>query len=133
MRIRTTAAAMVLAAGAALPLAGVAQAQPDDRDCPDFSSQQEAQEALDSAVGDPERLDADDDGIACETLDGSDSGGGQDDAADDQVTAVPRGGVDTGDGSAAGDEAPVLLLLGGFTAAAGATVVVTRRAARRSD
>ncbi len=35
-----------------------------DRDCPDFSSQAEAQAAL--LPGDPERLDPDDDGIACE-------------------------------------------------------------------
>jgi hypothetical protein len=35
-----------------------------DRDCDDFDSQQDAQDALDAAPGDPERLDADDDGVA---------------------------------------------------------------------
>ena len=66
MRFRNIAVAVVLAAGATLPLAGIANAQPD-RDCSDFASQADAQAALDSQVGDPERLDADDDGIACET------------------------------------------------------------------
>jgi hypothetical protein len=38
MRTRSTVAAIVLALGATLPLAGIANAQPD-RDCPDFASQ----------------------------------------------------------------------------------------------
>jgi hypothetical protein len=59
MRLRNITAT-VLAAGATLPLAGIANAQPD-RDCPDFSSQAEAKEALDSVPGDPERLDSDGD------------------------------------------------------------------------
>jgi hypothetical protein len=42
MRIRTTAAAVVLAAAATLPMAGLAQAQaqpPGDRDCAGFVTQ----------------------------------------------------------------------------------------------
>jgi hypothetical protein len=58
-----------------------------DRDCPDFASQREAQDALDAAPSDPERLDADDDGIACEDHFGSDS---------QQVQVHPKGAVDTG-------------------------------------
>ena len=68
MRIRTVLCATVLATVAALPLAGVASAQPQptDRDCRDFASQAAAQSALRSHSGDPQRLDSDHDGIACE-------------------------------------------------------------------
>ncbi len=65
MRLRTFTLSLVAAAAATLPLAGVAMAQSGDRDCKDFSSQQEAQDAL--LPGDPERLDADGDGVACES------------------------------------------------------------------
>lgn len=47
-----------------------------DRDCPDFSSQAEAQAALDADPSDPQRLDADNDGIACETEFGEPSNSG---------------------------------------------------------
>lgn len=43
----------------------------NDRDCPDFSTQKEAQAFFESNGGparDPHRLDQDKDGIACETL-----------------------------------------------------------------
>ncbi len=68
MRIRTVLCATALATVAAFPLAGVASAQPQptDRDCRDFASQAAAQSALRSHSGDPERLDPDHDGIACE-------------------------------------------------------------------
>ena len=68
MRIRTVLCATVLATVAALPLAGVASAQPQptDRDCRDFASQAAAQSALRSHSGDPERLDANHNGWACE-------------------------------------------------------------------
>ncbi len=65
MRISTMAAALAAAAVLLVPLAGIASAQ--DRDCPDFASQAEAQAALDASTGDPERLDADNDGKACES------------------------------------------------------------------
>ena len=69
--------------GACLALAGTAVAfaiacgaggyDPDgpDRDCGDFDTQREAQEFFKAAGGpttDRHRLDADNDGIACETL-----------------------------------------------------------------
>ncbi len=38
----------------------------DHRGCPDFVTQADAQAALAHGVDDPERLDADDDGLACE-------------------------------------------------------------------
>ena len=68
MRIRTVLCATVLATVAALPLGGVASAQPQptDRDCRDFASQAAAQSALRSHSGDPQRLDTDHDDIACE-------------------------------------------------------------------
>jgi Excalibur calcium-binding domain len=68
MRIRTVLTAAILAALAAVPLAGVASAQPaaTHRDCRDFASQAAAQSALRSHSGDPARLDPDHNGVACE-------------------------------------------------------------------
>jgi hypothetical protein len=59
----------------------------DDRDCADFASQADAQAALDAEPSDPDNLDADDDGIACEQHFG---------APGQQVQVYPTGGVDTG-------------------------------------
>jgi hypothetical protein len=155
MRTRSTVAAIVLALGATLPLAGIANAQPD-RDCPDFTSQAEAQAALDSRAGDPERLDADDDGIACETHFGeptstatprtttpaprttaapsNETDSGESDSNSGQVRTLPRGGVDTGDGSTVGDPvtAPALLALAGLGAVATTAAAGTWRG-RRSN
>ena len=58
-----------------------------DRDCADFDSQADAQAALEEKPGDPERLDADDDGIACEN---------HFDTEGQQVAVHPKGGVATG-------------------------------------
>jgi hypothetical protein len=67
MRLRTVLCATTLATIAAFPLAGVAAAQqPTDRDCRDFASQAAAQSALRSHSGDPARLDANHDGVACD-------------------------------------------------------------------
>jgi Excalibur calcium-binding domain len=96
MRVRTTAAAIVLAAVATLPLAGIANAQWPDRDCNDFATQQEAQAAFDNSSGDPYRLDEDNDGKACEWLPS-----GSDTTVSGQVRYVPQGGLDTGDGTMA--------------------------------
>lgn len=60
-----------------------------DRDCPDFSSQAEAQAVLDADPSDPERLDADHNGVACEALSASGN-------SDQQVDVHPVGGVATG-------------------------------------
>lgn len=106
MRIRRLVAVVVVAAAAMLSYVGVASAQ--DRDCSDFSTQAEAQDAL--RPGDPERLDDDNDGKACETLPAGSSSSSDDDddesESDDddttQVRTLPRGGVDTGDGSTVG-------------------------------
>lgn len=54
---------------ALLALPAVSQAQ--DRDCPSFSTQPEAQAFFDSqGSGDPHNLDSDNDGVACENLPG---------------------------------------------------------------
>jgi hypothetical protein len=160
MRLRTFTVSLVAAAAATLPLAGVASAQPGDRDCEDFSSQAEAQAAL--LPGDPERLDANDNGQACENYDyGSatpsattdpvderpadeseptdepeptedaappSAGNDDDDDADDdaQVSVVPRGGVDTGDGSS--DSEPAPLLIGGVLVVGVVAAAARRRA-----
>lgn len=55
---------------------GLAQAQ-DDLNCDDFNSQADAQAELESNPSDPNSLDADNDGIACESL-WSDGDGGSD-------------------------------------------------------
>jgi hypothetical protein len=141
MKIRTLAASLALGTAAMLPLAGVASATPGDRDCSDFSTQAEAQEALDSTSGDPERLDEDDDGIACENLSAGSSDGGSasddssedDDSGDgddnnDQVTDVPRGGVETGDGTATGDAADPAVIALSAMAALGVGIAAARRA-----
>jgi hypothetical protein len=63
----------------------------DDRDCADFASQADAQAALEADLSDPDHLDADVDGIACEDRFGN---------AGQQVQVHPSGGVDTGGGPA---------------------------------
>ena len=113
-----------------------------DRDCDDFSTQAEAEDALDADPSDPERLDADDDGEACESSTygdevetepaavsspGSDDGSEHDSAGATTTHASPEypvGGVEAGDGSAPSDETPFLLASGllAATAVGGATV-----------
>ena len=58
-------------------------AQSGDLDCADFDTQQEAQAVFDQDPSDPNRLDADDDGIACERP-GDDGGSSDNGTADDQ-------------------------------------------------
>ncbi len=140
MKLRTLAASLALGTATLLPLAGVASATPGDRDCSDFATQAEAQEALDSTSGDPERLDEDDDGIACETLPAGSSGGGsdsddsasddsdEDDDNNDQVTDVPRGGVETGDGTATGDVTNPAVIALSAIGALGVGIAAARRA-----
>jgi MYXO-CTERM domain-containing protein len=133
MRFRHALTVAVLTVAGTLPLAGAAHAQPD-RDCADFATQAEAQEALDGSVGDPERLDANDDGVACESYfreaaatttqttepaPTSDPAEDEQDDQDDQgqVRVLPQGGVDTGDGSTDPDQpgsATALIALAGL-------------------
>lgn len=112
--IRRATAVSVLAVGAMAPLSGSAFAA--DQDCSDFDTQQEAQAVYDQDTSDPNRLDDDDDGRACESLSsGSGSGAGDSDDESDsgQVSYVPSGGADTGGGSTAAGGGDTALLAGG--------------------
>ncbi len=66
MRRRIGAAGTLFALAATVPLAAPAHAQ--DRDCGDFVFQEDAQAVLNADPSDPNGLDADHDGIACEAL-----------------------------------------------------------------
>ncbi|WP_328304911.1 excalibur calcium-binding domain-containing protein [Actinomycetospora sp. NBC_00405] len=107
-----------------------------DRDCADFDSQTEAQAVLDDDPSDPERLDADDDGIACESFGYADevetvpAAVTEDDSASDDhdsTPAYPVGGVEAGDGSAPAG-VPDLLTYGLLGSAAVAGAVGARHA-----
>lgn len=134
MRLRTTAAAVVLAAAMCFPLAGVALAQ--DLDCADFQTQVQAQAVYDQNPSDPNGLDRDKDGVACEALPGGAPGSGE-------GPSPPSGGVETGAGGTAEggpddspDDSPQLLVLGmagGAVLAAGGMALARRRSVRRSD
>ncbi|GAB3586117.1 excalibur calcium-binding domain-containing protein [Amycolatopsis endophytica] len=105
--------------------APAATTTPSDLDCADFATQAQAQAVLDADRSDPHRLDADKDGIACESRFGEKSTGGQ-------VKVKPAGGVDTGGGDDGTDAGPAvaigaLVLLGG---GAGTVLLVRRRAGR---
>ncbi|MCZ2830804.1 excalibur calcium-binding domain-containing protein [Modestobacter sp. VKM Ac-2986] len=137
MRIRRTALALVLAAGISAPLTGTASAA--DRDCPDFASQADAQAAYNAVAGDPERLDRDNDGIACETEDydaaaapapapaAAPAAAAPAAAPAPQVAARPAGAVAAGDGSS--DSSSTLpYVLGGLAfAGAGGAAMAARR------
>jgi hypothetical protein len=125
MLLSRFAGAAVLAASATLSIVGGANAQ--DRDCADFSNQAEAQRFFDSATTNFHRLDADNDGIACEEL-----------PAPSHVPATrrtqpPVGPIDTGDGSTADDSGALTLLGLAGLGAASVTAVAARRRARRSN
>ncbi|SFI88511.1 excalibur calcium-binding domain-containing protein [Amycolatopsis sacchari] len=96
-----------------------------DKDCADFATQAQAQAELNKNPADPNRLDADHDGYACESKFGQPTG---------QVKVKPSGGVDTGDGTSLPSENDTALVAGGAalaaTAGAGAVLLVRRRARR---
>ena len=95
-----------------------------DRDCADFATQQEAQTAFDADPSDPERLDADGDGVACESFFDD-----VDEQDDQQVALHPVGGVDTGGRGDVGHSTLGLLTAGLLS---GALVLRLRRAQRNS-
>lgn len=122
MRIRASLAAGVMTTGLLVLSAGPASAA-IDLDCGDFPNQAAAQAVLVGEPSDPNGLDADGDGQACEDFDYASSG---------QVGTPPAGGVATGDGSTASPDSPVLpFLVGGLgLVAAGGAAVAARRSAR---
>ncbi len=85
MRIGRLAWTGLLLLSAIMVIAGSERAIAGDLDCSDFETQEEAQENL--APGDPDGLDADDDGIACETLP---SGGGGGEGGGSTEPAAPE-------------------------------------------
>ena len=98
MRSSTTAAAGVLFA-AALPLTFSGTAHAADLNCSDFATQQQAQAEYDRDPSDPNGLDRDDDGIACETRPSGSSVVAEDDTtmgAGAQVPNRPAGSVAQG-------------------------------------
>ena len=143
MRFRSTITTGALAAALVFPMSGTALAQ--DLDCSDFATQAEAQAEFDADPSDPNRLDADNDSLACEDLPGGDGTSVGDDAAapapespatedgDDQVEQQPNGGVEAGDGSAS-EPADLGFVVGGLalTAAAGAAYAARRTARNRT-
>ena len=132
MRVRTAVAIAVLTAGVSYPLAGVAMAQ--DRDCTDFATQAEAQAVYEQDTSDPNGLDADNDGVACESLPGGALGSAEN--GDQDTGAAPSGGVEAGAGGTAGDDSNLLVpvgLAGGALLAAGGVVLIRRRPVRQSD
>lgn len=151
MRCSIAAGSAVFAAAACLflPTTAVAAA---DVDCANFATQEQAQAVFDADPSDPNRLDGDNDNIACEALP-SGAGGGNTAAPTPAPTATvspapsaaapgaavpgavtgtaapaPAGPVNAGTGSPT-DTATVSYVLGGaaLLAAAGAGVTVARR------
>ncbi|NIJ14639.1 hypothetical protein FHU38_005040 [Saccharomonospora amisosensis] len=162
MRLRQAAAVLVLAAGASLTLAGTATAQDRGLDCPNFPNQAEAQKVYNQDTSDPHRLDADNDGIACERngppsltsvttptttmpttspptsrpteTHSATSTQFTSTAAGDQVQKMPSGAVAAGDGSSGGGPgaAQVLFSLAGLGVIATTTAVAVRRGRKTS-
>lgn len=110
--VLSTAALTAILAGPALANHGV------DYNCDYFQYQEDAQRHMDAHSGDPDGLDRDDDGVACETLPRRGGSG-----------TVPTGGVDAGRGGAASRNVvlPTLVLTTGLT-----VTVVGVRARRRT-
>lgn len=131
---------MALALATVLAIPALAQ---EDLDCADFASQEEAQAVYDQDDLDPNALDADNDGIACEDMhssqtgtdmDNSEDGKGEDSGKDMQedenMDDMPAGMPDSGAGGMASSGAG--LPLGGLSAivsllTAGGYAVLRRR------
>ncbi|WP_405875966.1 excalibur calcium-binding domain-containing protein [Streptomyces sp. NBC_00005] len=92
----TAALAVLVTAG---PAVAVAHAQ-TDLDCSDFALQEDAQAEFNRDPSDPFRLDADNDGIACEVLPHTTSTAVTPTPA--SSTALPQRGVDAGVGGSTG-------------------------------
>ena len=87
-----------------------------DLDCSDFTSQSQAQGVYNSNPSDPNDLDRDGDGIACETAGGS-----------GVSSSAPQGGTDTGAGGTAGLESKALFAFGGLALAGAGGILLSRR------
>lgn len=122
--VRTFLIVLALAAGL-VAMTQMASAQ-DVYNCDDFTYQEEAQAVYDADTSDPNGLDGDNDGIACEALpsqpaNGDGDGGGADDAA------LPS----TGQGPSATTGTPATWVFG--LAALGALLLASALALRRRE
>ena len=118
-----------LALGATCLLASPAQAA-QGLNCDDFDSQADAQDFYDDDPSDPEGLDRDNNGVACETTTYSSSGSGSSDSS------TPTGGVAAGAGGmSTAASIPVLpatgAALGTLLIGAGVVAVGRRRPAHQ--
>jgi hypothetical protein len=127
---RSTTAAVGVFFTAALSLTFSGSAQAADLDCPDFPNQTAAQATFDADPSDPNRLDGDDDGQACE--DYIFDPAAADLPATPQVGSRPAGAVAAGDGSSATDpSSPLPYVLGAVAlTAAGGAAFAARRSVR---
>ena len=131
--MRTRSLALGVLATAALSLGATGTASAADLNCDDIATQAEAQANLVANPTDPNGLDRDDDGIACENFAYAAGSATSDEgqaAVVAQVPNRPTGGVAAGDGSS--DVASVLpYVLGGLAVVgAGGAAVASRRSAR---
>ena len=133
MRLRSAAtSSLLLTAALSFGFSGTAGAA--DLNCGDFATQAEAQAVFDANPSDPNNLDRDDDGIACETLPGGNSAEDGTVTGSVQVAARPAGSIAAGDGTSSTDDAGALpYALGGLAiVAAGGAAVAARRSSRAS-
>lgn len=105
-----------------------------DLDCSDFGSQQEAQAEFLSVDGDPDGLDPDNDGSACENFNFGDQFN-EFNVSDSTFDAYPRRGIASGGGSTAtGGPGTLPLVLSGaafvLLAGTGSAVALRRRLGR---
>ena len=124
MRPRTRVAVAVLSAGMFLPMTGTAAGA--DVDCADFPTQGQAQAVLVADPSDPNGLDGNKNGTACEDFDFTRASS----AESTQVSSLPAGGVAAGDGSSADTDVLPYALGGLALAAAAGCAVAARRSAR---
>lgn len=128
MRTRSLTLAVLAAAAMSVGFAGTASAA--DLNCDDFASQADAQANLVANPTDPNRLDADDDGLACENYAyaaGSPTSNEGQAVVVAQVPNRPAGGVAAGDGSSDSASALPYLLGGLAVVGAGGAAVASRR------
>jgi hypothetical protein len=129
MGLRKCLAALTLATGLSVGMAGTATAA-EDQDCADFASQVAAQTALEYDPTDPNGLDEDGDGQACEEFTYAAGGGSGGGGTMGQVATPPAGGVATGDGSTT-DAGALPYVVGGLAlVAASGAAFAARRSAR---
>ena len=128
MRLRTSVAAAVVFAAVSVPMTGTALAA--DVDCADFPTQAQAQAVLVADPTDPNGLDGNHNGTACE--DHAFAGVPAAATPAPQVATLPAGSIAAGDGST-DDADPLPYALGGLAlAGAAGCAVAARRTARRT-